>query len=429
MPICNRTNIYSLLCWFSISYYLSFANGPIYPAIFDPAIRTVQFYRGNNEFAFPFLHLNENNVLLTLEFDELKDVPGDFQVTFLHCGADWVPDQLLIVEFFEGILNNRILDFRHSQNTKKSFTHYRFQFPQPNTRFKISGNYILKVFKENDEAKTVLTRRFLVVEEKVVVTPNLGMTMNAPNQRMKLQAVNFNVVPNNFKIFDPVQEMQVHVLQNFRWDNMRFGLRPTFLHANRYEYAFDAKNDYPGGNEYRRLDLRSMRRHTGEIDRILWADSAFFVEMMPEKPRTGAVYLSNPDFNGAFFIGQRETVADLYDFESDYCYVTFKMQTDELPDNDIYVFGQLSDWQVKTENKMRYRRSRGYYEVEILLKQGIYDYQYVTTPRNTSYPINETQLEGSYMETENYYTIIVYYRGMTDRYDRLIGLKHINFYE
>ena len=55
-----------------------------------------------------------------------------------------------------------------------------------------------------------------------------------------------------------------------------------------------------------------------------------------------------------------------------------------------------------------------------MIKQGFYNYTYVLV--NKEGQINNHKIEGSFFQTENDYTVIVYYRKFGDRYDQVIGL-------
>ena len=58
------------------------------------------------------------------------------------------------------------------------------------------------------------------------------------------------------------------------------------------------------------------------------------------------------------------------------------------------------------------------------LKQGYYNYQYIL--QNDGNPSSQKTLEGDYWETENSYTILIYYKSFTDRNDQLIGISQVN---
>ena len=63
---------------------------------------------------------------------------------------------------------------------------------------------------------------------------------------------------------------------------------------------------------------------------------------------------------------------------------------------------------------MKYNSDLGGYTANLLLKEGYYEYLYIT-------PDDEYQLEGNHFETENTYDIIVYYRPPSKIYDVIVG--------
>jgi len=73
---------------------------------------------------------------------------------------------------------------------------------------------------------------------------------------------------------------------------------------------------------------------------------------------------------------------------------------------------------------MVYDPSSSSYVSIILLKQGWYNYEYVFLPDGSVK--NITKFDGDHYETENDYTILVYYRNPRDRYDRLAGSLTLN---
>lgn len=74
---------------------------------------------------------------------------------------------------------------------------------------------------------------------------------------------------------------------------------------------------------------------------------------------------------------------------------------------------------------MVFNAEQGVYECTAL-KQGYYNYTYITVDKNN--PAIRRDLEGDYWETENTYTILMYYKSFTgqDR-DQLIGVGQSKF--
>jgi hypothetical protein len=235
--------------------------------------------------------------------------------------------------------------------------------------------------------------------------------------------VNFYLFPGSFPILDHQRELEVVILQNFRWDNARYGLKPTYMYPDKFEYRFEAANDFEGGNEYRLIDCRNIRQQGLGVSRFHYDDSVTTVELLPERIRTSNTYRADPDLNGNFFTGIRGMpgagAADV-----DYVNVRFSLEMAEPLVDSVFIFGALSDWRLDPRFLMRW--NRGYYTADVLLKQGVYNYHYVVAENGKP---DETRLEGSHFETENYYTILVYYKGPIDRTHRLIGFRHLNYYD
>ena len=69
--------------------------------------------------------------------------------------------------------------------------------------------------------------------------------------------------------------------------------------------------------------------------------------------------------------------------------------------------------------------STNYYNANFILKQGFYNYTFVTKSWDTI--ISETEIRGNFSETENMYTVIVYHKGFGALFDRVIGVGTIQF--
>ena len=75
---------------------------------------------------------------------------------------------------------------------------------------------------------------------------------------------------------------------------------------------------------------------------------------------------------------------------------------------------------------MSYNYDSKAYEVDLYLKQGYYNYEFIYL-KDGQAMADESFIEGSHYQAENVYTILVYHRGISDDYDRLIGLQNFSF--
>jgi hypothetical protein len=388
--------------------------------VYDTKIKSVVLAPTQKPLAYPVLQLGKEGTL-TLSFDELKEGVSNFTAEFVHCDANWSISNLLAQEFFDGFTKEYLDEGIPSQNTLTSYVNYRYTFPQKG-KFLISGNYLLKIYRDNDPDKLTLTRRFLVAEQQVNIVPDIGFSSDV-SKRYRLQAVNFKLYPGNFPINDIHQEIRIEALQNFRWHTRKRGLKPIYVYNDHFEYRFDASKDFEGGNEFRLIDIRNIWQQAGRIRNIERGKKQTDILFSADNPRTSN-YLSEQDMNGNFAISARGV--NNPEISADYVWLTIPLVLKQpLEKGDIYLFGGLTDWRIQPEFKLSLLEENTYYS-KIFLKQGVYDYIYVIYDGQK---IDEYALEGSYFETENYYTILVYYRGPVDRTDRLIGFKHINYYD
>jgi hypothetical protein len=394
--------------------------------VYEKQVASVQLYKGKNELSYPVLELNQPGQL-TLEFDELGKQASNLTASIVLCDADWSPSSYFATDYYEGFTYEPINNVQMSANTRIPYIHYQYTFPT-NGRFKKSGNYLLKVYRDNDENDLLLTRRFIVIEDLVRITTDVGFTANTA-ERFRLQAVNFYIQRGAVDLLDPFAGVSVCVMQNFRWGTMRAGLKPAYVYTDKLEYRFDSQNDFDGGNEYRFFDLRNLINMTGRMRNLSITDSGMFVALSEDRVRNAVSYSTEPDFNGNFYIGTYQTPDR--DLNADYAHVQFLLRmTEPLEDGDVYLFGAMTDWRPQERFKMYYSFEDKCYHRTVLLKQGIYNYQYVVWNPKWKKPFpDEERLEGSHFETENSYTIFVYYKSPSDRAARIVGLRHVNYYD
>ncbi|MFQ5446781.1 MAG: DUF5103 domain-containing protein, partial [Saprospiraceae bacterium] len=233
------------------------------------------------------------------------------------------------------------------------------------------------------------------------------------------QEVDFTITHKGFEIRNPRQELSVTVMQNGRWDNAITDLKPLFSRAEEQVFDYQDKIVFPAGKEFRYLDLRSLRYGSENIQYVDYINDHYEVSLYQDKKRSNGGYREYEDINGNFVI---ETLdEDNNDLESDYANVLFTLKSPgEMYDYDLYIFGGLSDWQLRPDCRMVYNPAVNAYVGKLLLKQGYYNYLYAAVNKATG-EIDFEETEGNWFEAKNNYTILVYYRPFGSRYDRLIG--------
>ena len=388
---------------------------------YEPYIRTVQLYPILNfgktvQSALnpPVVKLEDNQPLL-LEFDCLNPDFQSFRVKIFHCNSDWTPSVLNEIEYLPEFNDFPINDYRNSFATKISYNHFKFELPLT----KVSGNYIVMVYKNRNEQDIMLTRKFMVYQNRV----NVGGRVSYPNnaqRRLSHQQVNFGISYAGYEIINPQQDLKVMIRQNYRDDKTTKPLKPFMVDSynQKLDYQFfDNENQFEGLSEFRMFDGRSTQQKLVGISHITQGERESILELYPEKSQNRMAYLSNNDFNGMYVIDNYET--NRGETDADYVRVSFLLKSDSLENKKVYVNGGFNDWKLDERNLMHYVPESQAYEIFIQLKQGIYNYNYVTIDNYGNK--SETEFEGTHSQTENAYEILVYHRPIGARADALVG--------
>jgi len=385
--------------------------------IYKDGIQSVLLYLEGDQLSYPVIYLG-SNAQLELHFDDLNGDLKTYNFEFIHCDANWEPSRLLRQEYLGGFFNGFIEEFEYSFNTKFPYIHYSLKFPNEEFQFKKSGNYVIKVYDNNDPNDVVLTRRFFVVDQRITIKANIHLATLARHMDYK-QELDFSILLNNYEVQDPYSNLKVILMQNRRTDNTITQLKPLFISSNELSYNYEEENLFDGGNEYRFFDAKDFRYQSLNVDGLQLMNGKWNLFVIPEEPRSFRRYYYQDDLNGRRLIKRNES-NDVHR-ESDYMITHFTLNREsELPNGDVYVFGALSDWQFDDKFKMKYDEAKSAYGLKVLLKQGYYNYSYAFLP-NGSIKGDIAMIEGTHSATENDYYFFVYHRKIGEVYDRLIG--------
>jgi len=388
--------------------------------IYKTNIKTVILEQKGRNFSYPVIRLASKESLV-LSFDDVTESGGDYSFTIIHCTYDWKISDLSENEYIDGFYDSHINNYESSFNTLKSYNHYEAEFPNEDIKPLISGNYILLVFEDDDRENLVLSRRLSVYEDKTnidgkIIRSSLVEKMNTS------QELEFNITSNG--IYDPLDRIKIVIGQGKRQDNLIYDIQPTFIEGNKLIYKEASKLIFEAGNEFNFFNCKNKKYVISGIESISYQAELYKYFIIPEKVNEYAVYSGQQDINGEFFITSDDGVNMQTD--ADYVWVNFTLyrSSPELT-GDYYVFGGLSDWRISEDNKMIYNNKTSAYELQMLLKQGFYNYQYVWAETQNS-DINISKARGSHYQTENNYIIYCYYNEQGTLYDKLIGFKILN---
>lgn len=390
--------------------------------IYDPNIKSLQVVAGQNWMSLPVIKLRGNspNDIINIGFDDLTHSYHRYVYKIEHCNADWtVSDQLFTSDYIEGFADGSTIDDNEeSINTNVLYTHYKLRIPNEDCQLKMSGNYKLTVYDENDNNRRAFTACFMVLEPQMglqlSVTTNTDLDFNKAHQQVSMQ-----LSYGNINVTDPTSQIKTAVMQNGRWYNAKLNAKPQYIMPNGLKWDHNRDLIFPAGNEYHKFEVLDVSHPTMGIDRIDWDGKNYNVYPFMCEPRLNYVY--DEDANGAFYIRNSDNIEN--DISSEYVFVHYRLKCPQKVNGTVYLNATwTNDW-FTPDYQMTYNDATLCYEATIMQKQGYYSYQIVMLDNSGTVQIMPT--EGSFYQTENKYQALVYYRGQGERTDRLVAYQEV----
>ena len=377
-------------------------------------IKTVKLDDGKIEKPSAIIRLGHR---IYFSFDDLQADEKEYSYKIVRLDENWEPSRLNESEYIRGFASDIITNIEQSSGTLQSYTHYSLSLPNDNTRILLSGNYILQVLDEDNEV--VFSKPFILYENKF----NVGVQVKWPNQvsmKDRLQMIDFVLYKGNYQITNESESLTVKIFQN---NDIGYSInfhQPTFYKGNQWVYHYPNEAVFEGINEFRRFETTDVR---GYNYGIAYKELNDLYDFYPYTGDFRYHYLYNKDINGSYILSSDQALNDVHT-EADYVNVHFSFSGVLENDEEIYVTGRFNDFYPTDDYKLSYNEETRKYEVSVLLKQGYYDYMFVT--KNPQGEIDVTSIEGSFAQTENDYTVVVYYRPPGARYTKVIGLGKAN---
>lgn len=352
---------------------------------------------------------------MVIGFDELSHDYHRFVYRLEHCEADWSPsDDLFESEWLQGFNGNPIEDYVNSINTTVLYTHYQLTIPNEQCRLKMSGNYRLTVYDEDEDNECVLKVEFYVVEPLMAVgleaTTNTDIDHNDSHQQLSV-SINYNTL----RPTDPDNQLRMVVMQNWREDNARSNIRPDYIQGSGLSWQHNRHLIFDAGNEYHKFEVLDVSHATMGLDHIDWDGHHY--QAYPFAATVRRNYLTDVDADGAFCI--RNSDRTEINYTCDYVWVNYMLLSPYQ--GEVYIDGHWTTDADRQHYRMDYDAQQHAYHASILQKQGYYSYQFLTA--DGGIPASE----GSFYQTGNRYQVLVYYKGIGERTWRLVGYRALEF--
>ena len=393
---------------------------------YKASVVSVSLFADGNQLKEPLIPLNNPLNRLTLWFDLLGTEGKVLNYTFIHCTNDWYPTEIMRNSYATGFDYGLIDDFEFSMNTLIDYVHYQLRFPDADMLPVISGNYLLIVYDDDlTEEGIYFTRRFMVVDEKASINVNVprycdDLSLSDTHHQLNVKVAMSSIMTGNIQEYS-----NLTIRQNGRWDNASIGLKPSFIYPDYISYEHNPMTVFEAANQFHRVNFSNFYFQSENIARIYQTDDYYVIDYATCESRAKKPYITYEDIHGEKYVyianDGRQTAT-----ESDYAWVNiFLKWPTPLKDEDVYVMGAVNDWRFDERNLMHYDYHLRGYLCQLLLKQGYYNFLFVTADRNTG-QVTAEMTEGNHWDTENIYRVYLYYFNAIKGYDELIGYTTVN---
>ena len=382
----------------------------------DSRFKSLQVRLAGNDYFPPIITLNGEDKI-KISFDELNEERSYLRYSVVHCNANWQPSDLLESEYVSGFNYADITDYKFSMGTLCHYVHYSFTLPNDEINFLVSGNYLVKVYYDDDPDNILLQARFYVSENAVSVGTSVTSRTDI-DYNNKHQQVSFVIDTKDYHIRNMYNDIKAFVSQNSRIDNEVMVDRPLMVSGKKITYDHNKNLIFEAGNEFRRMETVAQHSISMNVERMTFHHPFYHAQLFTDHIRDNEPYIYDRTQMGRFTI--RSSEANDSDNGAEYIMTHFTLDTGgQFSNGDIYLNGEFTNNLFTPTTLMKYDPSTGLYTTNLLLKQGAYNYQYLFVPHNSTQ--GYSSIEGNKYQTVNEYLVRVYHRDPSARYDRLIG--------
>ncbi|WP_163408654.1 type IX secretion system plug protein [Flavobacterium ajazii] len=381
-------------------------------------IKTVSFIQ-NGSNVVPIFELGSS---FQLQFDDLFGNEANYYFEVVHYDYNWKPSDIPKTDYIRGFDNQRITDYSNSFNTLQNYSHYRLTFPnQFATQLRISGNYMVKIL--NEDREVVFSRKFILYENHSTVGVQVRRSRDLKNIDYK-QNLDIAILSNDIVFQTPLQNVKVVLLQNGDFNTAIKNIKPQYTIGNQLVYKYDKETQFWGGNEFLYFENKDIRAASNNVAKVGSNNDVYSSYLYTNQARANQIYTVYEDVDGNFVV--KNINGSNQEIEADYAWVYFSLSAPTFRLNkDIYITGMFNNYNLSPEYKMDYNADKGIYEKAVMIKQGFTNFQYRVADKKGVIDF-ENAIDGNFYQTENEYTVLVYYRESTDRYERVIGKGNAN---
>ena len=377
------------------------------------SIKSIQLYRKGFEGNLPIIELGSGQKLV-LEFDELASVSGQYRISFSHHNKNWQESGLPDAWIFDGINELFVRGGTPNQQYKPDYFHYKFEFPNRDLNFSVSGHYLLHVFDYQSGTELFSLPFFVTEDEGEFLIRSETLFNQGENGSAKDQLFGRYSYPEFVEF--PRFDLSYTFVQNRFWRQVKEAGQISFTDEGLTEFHISRDNSFAANFDFSFLDLTELSLQNPQIINFEPARTPPRVTLRDDFIN----FLADPDpsFISELGLPKNEPTARYND-------VIFRLNTGSgfQRSERYYLVGDFNQWTISERDELQFNPDLGVYQTSSLIKEGSYSYKYVTLENGR---INDLRLSDSLTKRDQEYVGFVYYRDPQYQYDRLLNTKKIN---
>ena len=376
------------------------------------SIKSIQLYANDKIGSAPIIELDSDDKL-TLSFDELTDVNGQFRITFTHHDKTWGSSEIPQSWYLDGS-GELILGGGTKNNSRgPGYIHYQTTISLNELNFLASGNYLLHV-SDASTGKELFSLPFFIVEDEGELSSTSQTLFNSGN--------NFYPVHRLFSTFSlpefvayPEFDLRFGYVQNRFWAKTRFTESYDLNTPGLAKFDLPQSNAFPANVDHITKNLNDFSQSTYSV--IEWNPGSNPPEVILREDILN--FLSSGSSSESNIIQSKPESS----IRSAYARTVFRLDGDEYltPDDEIHLLGDFNQWTVSDDSRLYPDPDTGLWTNSQLLKEGTYSYKYVKAGSNTE--IDLTSLADNSSPSIQEYISFVYFNDPDLKYDRLLAVE------
>lgn len=375
---------------------------------------SIQTFVNGSATSVPVMTIGSNDSM-TVSFDLDEPDMRYLIASVTALNPDGTLSRMTPDEFLDSFNRADVTEVDFSQATVSHYTNYRFTLSKENLQPSRPGLFRLDFIDSDAPRDTVMSLPFYISSNRATMTQSLSAITDISYNEGKRQLALECDLAGHFPMLTP-ENLSLTVMIDGR--TAVANVHPTLISGNHVVFNHIKSLIFDNGNIWRRFDTTDtdyQGHGVAQIETTPDGNRRFILNR--DTPRAEASYETDGTLFGGFVIANR-TMASSPDTGSEYCDVVFSLDIPFMPLDRVAVEGDFTRFLPGGVLPMSFNSFTGLYEATTRLKQGVYNYRYVT-----GNPPSPSSIEGNFNETPARFDILLFYSSPAMRYPELIGHK------